>query len=45
MGLSRVEENYQLLEYERVDGAHDMDEANIMTHLHASRLLYLNSNI
>lgn len=40
---SRVEEEFQALQYGKVEGAHDVDEANVLSHLSCSRLLFQGS--
>lgn len=44
LGLSRLEEDYQTQFYERVEGAHDLDEASLLTHLYCARLLFQNAS-
>lgn len=43
LSLSRLEEDYQTEFFERVEGAHDLDEASLLTHLYCARLLFQNS--
>ena len=41
--LSRLEEEWQAQFFGKVDGAHDIDEAQLLSHLTCARLLYLNA--
>lgn len=40
---SRLEEEYQASHYGKVEGAHDIDEAQLLAHVTCARLLFTNS--
>lgn len=41
--LSRLEEEWQAQFFGKVEGAHDIDEAQLLSHLTCARLLYVSS--
>jgi chaperone required for assembly of F1-ATPase len=43
LDCSRIEENYQTQYFPRVEGAHDIEEAGLLSHLTCARLLYMNT--
>jgi hypothetical protein len=39
---SRLEEHFQTQFFPRVEGAHDIEEASLLSHLTCARLLHMN---